>query len=107
MEFTVVVWEIFSLDRDPYGTKDYDEVLEQLENGYRLTCPKEIEVIKDWSPKNIYDKVSSICFLPDPLERADFSKVAEIFQQELSSLEIDHYNNLSVTEEKRFEKKIF
>ena len=41
----------------------------------------------------------------DPLERADFSKVAEIFQQELSSLEIDHYNNLSVTEEKRLKKK--
>ena len=105
--FAVVVWEIFSLGRDPYGTKDYDEVLEQLENGYRLTCPKEIEVIKDWSPKNIYDKVSSICFLSDPLERADFSKVAEIFQEELSNLEIEHYNNLSVTEEKRFEKRYF
>ena len=105
--FGVVVWEIFSLGRDPYGTKDYDEVLEQLENGYRLTCPKEIDVIKDWSPKNVYDKVSSICFLSDPLERADFSTVAEIFQQELSSHEIEHYNNLSVTEERRFKIRYF
>ena len=105
--FAVVVWEIFSLGRDPYGTKDYDEVLEQLENGYRLTCPKEIEVIKDWSPKNVYHKISSICFLSDPLQRADFSKVAKIFQEELSTLEIEHYNKLSVTEEKRFEKRYF
>ena len=56
MEFTVVVLEMFSLDRDRYETKDYAEALEQLENGYCLTCPKEIDVIKDWSPKNECDE---------------------------------------------------
>ena len=92
--FGVVTWEIFSLGRTPYGHIDYRTLLDQLESGYRLPCPKEIENISSWSPKQIYDKLSKVCFVSDPLERANFSQVVEIIEDDLSENEKASYKNM-------------
>ena len=92
--FGVVTWEIFSLGRTPYGHISYIVLLDQLESGYRLPCPKEIENISSWSPKQIYDKLSKVCFVSDPLERANFSQVVEIIEDDLSENEKASYKNM-------------
>ena len=93
--FAVVVWEILSFGRNPYGPQDYNEVLEQLENGYRLPCPRDIDEISTWSPEGLYNKISAICFVSDPLERAHFSKVVKLIEKELSQEEIMRYTQMS------------
>ena len=42
--FGVVLWEIFSLGKEPYGFwKKPEELIEKIiKNGYRLTCPEEV-----------------------------------------------------------------
>lgn len=94
--FGVVTWEIFSLGRTPYGHINYSTLLDQLESGYRLPCPKEIENISSWSPKQIYEKLSNVCFVSDPLERANFSQVVEIIENDLSKNEKASYKNMQL-----------
>ena len=94
--FGVVTWEIFSLGRTPYGHINYNTLLDQLESGYRLPCPKEIETISSWSPKQIYDKLSKVCFVSSPLERANFSQVVEIIENDLSENEKASYKNMQL-----------
>ena len=57
-----VVWEIFSLGRSPYGQQGYEEVMERLENGYRLPCPREATEISAWSAEKLYRKISNVYF---------------------------------------------
>ena len=82
--FQVLVWEIFSFGRLPYGQQGYKEVLDQLQKGWRLQCPKEINPISSWSPKTIYNKLATVCFVSDPIARAHFSQVVEIIESGLS-----------------------
>ena len=89
--FGVLFWEIFSFGRTPYGQQGYDELLEQLENGYRLQCPKQVSSIDSWNPKQLYQTVSGACFVADPLERASFQKIVTILEKELSTEELEHY----------------
>ena len=92
--FAVVVWEILSLGRSPYGLQGYDEVLEQLENGIRLPCPREAIEISTWEAEGFYKKISSVCFESDPLKRADFSQVVSITQNEMTEQELMRYNEM-------------
>ena len=39
--YGVVLWEIFSLGKEPYMNKDLEDMLVQLKNGYQLSCPEE------------------------------------------------------------------
>ena len=93
--FAVVVWEILSFGRMPYGSDDFDEVLYQLENGCHLPCPADINDISTWSPKGLYNEISKMCFVPDPMERASFSQVVELIEKELSQEEMIHYTQMS------------
>ena len=79
--FAIVLWEILSLGGEPYGMQKYDEVVDQIESGYRLPCPKEIKAIQSWSPQELYDKLSKVCFKPEPTDRATFSNVVAIIEK--------------------------
>ena len=92
--FAVVVWEILSLGRSPYGLQGYDEVLEQLENGYRLPCPREAIEISTWQAEDFYKRISNACFESDPLRRADFSQVVSIIHTEMTGEELIRYNEM-------------
>ena len=39
--YGVVLWEIFSLGKEPYMNKDLEDMLAQLKDGYQLSCPEE------------------------------------------------------------------
>ena len=86
--FGVVVWEIMSLGRSPYGPQGYEEVLEQLENSsYRLPCPPEASKISTWPAVEFYKEISDACFVDNPLSRAHFSDVVSMIQKYLSAVE--------------------
>ena len=90
--FGVLLWEILSFGRNPYGHQGYDELLEKLENGYRLDCPKEVNQITSWSAKELFKNVSNVCFIAEPLDRASFSQVVDIIKLQMTSDEIVRYN---------------
>merc|ERR1719510_2805543 len=66
--YGVVLWEIFSLGKEPYMTKNVDDMLSQLKNGYCLPCPEEALKIKTWPSKTIYDHLAKMCFIKKPIE---------------------------------------
>ena len=94
--FMVVLWEIFSLGRLPYGQQDYEDVLKQLEEGFRLECPKDINEIKEWCPAKIYESLSNICFIGDPNERGSFDEVVQIMENEFTENEKMRYEELNI-----------
>ena len=81
--FAVVVWEILSFGDMPYGFTSFDEVLEKLQSGYRLPFPDVAKDILSWSPRNLYENVSKICFTKDFANRASFTTVIECIETEL------------------------
>ena len=92
--FGILFWEILSLGRIPYGHQGYDEVVSKLKSGYRLPCPDGQEYISSWSPEKFFNKISDVCFIADPNERALFSDVVEIIKQQLTEGELDFYNKM-------------
>ena len=76
-------------------TEPYAEVLKQLEDGYRLPCPKGVKSVLTWSPENLYENLSKVCFVADPIERAHFSDVVALIEKELSSEEILRYGEMT------------
>lgn len=89
--FMVLVWEMFSFGRSPYGRCSYDEVLEKLLNGYRLPCPEGFGKVTTWSPQDVYNKLSEKCFVAEPKDRASFSDIVEILEGELRKEELEKY----------------
>ena len=70
-------------------------MIEKLKSGYRLSCPHEINQIKSWKPKELFQNLSEICFKADPMERASFSEVLTRIEKELTEEEISLYEQMS------------
>ena len=85
--FGVLLWEIFSFGKTPYGHQGYDEVLEILQSGYQLPCPKETQSITSWAAGRVYDKWSKLCLVPNPGLRATFSDLLIMVKNELNEEE--------------------
>ena len=86
--FGIVTWEIFSFGRVPYGQVEMNEVIAQLEDGYRLPCPTDITNATMWSPERLYRNIAEMCFTEDPDYRANFTDVIKIIKKELTEKEI-------------------
>ena len=83
--FAVLLWEIFSLGSLPYGMLEYNEVLDKLNNGYRLPFPNEIlGTTINSAPSLLYTKIVDRCFVVDPEHRADFKEVSTVIETFLS-----------------------
>ena len=89
--FMVLIWEMFSFGKSPYGRWSYDDVLEKLLGGYRLPCPEELKTIKTWSPEELYNKLSNTCFAAEPNDRGSFSDVVEVLENEITKEELSNY----------------
>ena len=87
----VLIWEMFSFGRSPYGRCSYDDVLQKVLGGYRLPCPEELHDITSWSPQDLYKKLSKICFAAEPNDRGSFYDVVEAIENELTKVELDNY----------------
>ena len=92
--FGVVLWEIFSFGKTPYGQKQYDEVISQLESGNPLSCPSEVKGITSWDPEIVYEDIKKLCFIEDPNERGTFSQVVETIERHLSEDELSSYQEM-------------
>ena len=90
--FGIVLWEIFSFGKVPYGQHGYDEVLEKLESGYRLPCPIEIENVWSNTPKKLYEELSKICLAEDPSDRPTFFEISTIIGMEMTQDELIEYD---------------
>ena len=95
--YGVLLWEMFSFGRIPYGHVDYDQVITNLENGFRLECPTDILRIFDWSPEKLYTEISKVCFEEDQNERGSFSDVVSIIEKELTQEENTKYLDMCDT----------
>jgi serine/threonine protein kinase len=98
--YGVLLWEMFSFGKNPYGHQSYDEVLEKLDMGYRLPCPKEVENISSWSPVTFYKELSDNCFMEDPNNRASFSDVSTRIMKELFPEEQESYFQMNESYQK-------
>lgn len=92
--FGVVLWEIFSFGKIPYGHLDYNEVVKKLEEGYRLPCPSDVKNILSWNAEKVYEDVTKLCFKEDPDERGTFYKVVRAIEFNLSAEELSFYNDM-------------
>ena len=92
--YGVLLWEILSFGRMPYGQQDYDELEEKIESGYRLTCPREAKSIDTWSPETLFKELSAVCFISDPEDRGNFSDVVEIIEKQLMPEELTQYSKI-------------
>ena len=92
--FGVLVWEILSFGGNPYGQQQYEEILERLETGYRLTCPNEVKQITNWSPELFYNDLAKMCFVAKPELRASFFEVIKIIEKQLTSKEMANYEKM-------------
>ena len=92
--YGVVMWELFSLGKEPYPRKTYEELVKELKAGYRLPCPEEVQKINSWSPLKVYNKITKKCFVIDPKKRSTFTKVVDIIEQQLTEDEKSRYEDL-------------
>ena len=92
--FGIVLWEIFSFGKTPYGHQEFNEVVSQLEDGYRLPCPSEVKIVTTWDPVEVYEKVTSLCFQEDPNKRGTFCKVVDAIESHLGEEELSFYTEM-------------
>ena len=92
--YGILLWEIMSFGQEPYGQREYDEVLDKLISGYRLPFPSIMENVLNSSLELLYDEISNISFVFDPKKRGTFSDILEIIEQYLSSTEITSYSEM-------------
>ena len=93
--YGVVLWELFSLGRIPYGGQTFDEVYALLKDGYRLPCPDDVQTISSWPAATLYEELSEKCFSILPQQRATFSELVKIIESKLHVEEIQDYERLN------------
>ena len=97
--YAVLVWEVLSFGRTPYGQQSYYEVLEQLKSGYRLPYPGYTDNFSSWSPALLYKNLSDKCFDANPETRISFSDIITILESYLSQDEKIQYAKMQRTYE--------
>ena len=91
----MVIWEIFSLDENPYEGKGYDELLNLLKGGYHLSCPKKIYNIANWKATEFYEELTKRCFKRHVHERSSFSQLVKYIEGRLRDNELSSYKILT------------
>ena len=92
--YGVLMWEIMSFGRMPYGHQTYNEVLSQIEVGSTLSYPTISSSELFWSPENLYTKLSEGCFVKDPNMRFSFSIVIDVIESEMCATEKSQYTEM-------------
>ena len=89
--FGVVIWEILSFGKMPYGPVGFEELMEKFDEGYRLPFPTEAKKFTYWSADQFYTRITEKCFIEDPNERSTFTEIVKMIEKELSEKEIKEY----------------
>ena len=92
--YGVVVWELFSLGKSPYGGQTYDEVFKRLGEGYKLPVPENIINIGTWPAQEIYKGLSERCFALPVKTRPSFTEVASFILSYMTERELHIYSEV-------------
>lgn len=92
--YGVVVWELFSLGKSPYGGQTYDEVFKRLGEGYKLPLPENITNITTWPAQEIYKGLSERCFALPVQTRPSFTEVASFILSYMTERELQIYSEV-------------
>ena len=84
--FGVLLWEVFSLGECPYSHLGNNEILRELDNGFRLEVPKEVE--------DDVEDVIYCCWHLEPELRPNFNDLAEFFATKISNDTLIYYKNI-------------
>lgn len=84
--FGVLVYEIVTMGRQPYPGMSNKEVIESVNNGYRMPNPHNASTI--WCPPALYDEVMFKCWKQEADGRPRFERLAEM----LDSFETADYD---------------
>ena len=93
--YGVVIWEIFSLGKEPYNTLSYNHVFEMLKRGEYLGCPDGVEKISNWPATEMYEELAHKCFNLQVNERSSFADLVVVIKSELSIDELKCYNDVT------------
>ena len=80
--YGITLWEMFSFGAQPYGDFSGQEVLKLLEDGKRLSIPKEC-------PESTYLLMNQ-CWNYDPKSRPSFRHLYEIFSESPEYISVPH-----------------
>ena len=92
--FGVVIWELLSFGKQPYGHLDEEKVIDNLESGQYLSFPEVAHDIENWPAKQFYYELTLRCFTAEPENRADFFEIGSIIEKYLSSEESIAYADI-------------
>ena len=93
--YRVVVWEMFSLGKEPYSTLTYHHVFEMLKRAEHLGCPEDEEKISIWSATVVYEELAQNFFDLQVNERSSFADLVVVIKSELSIGEVKCYNDVT------------
>ena len=93
--YGVVLWELFSLGKEPYGGKSFGEVTEGYKQNHFLAFPDiNYTYIPSWNPRTVYEAITRCCFCVDPSERSTFGDIVQILEKQIKPYEINNYTEL-------------
>ena len=93
--YGVVIWELLALGEIPYEDQTFEEVFEQLQDGYRLSCPELVKSIKTWGAEDFYKSIAKRCFVKDEVHRSSFEEVVKFIESQLREDELRSYEDVS------------
>ena len=92
--FGVVVWEIFSLGKEPYPGKSFEEVIKGYSQNQFLVYPDiNYSYIPNWNPSNVYNKIAQKCFCVDSSERSSFYQLVQMVECHIKLNELENYES--------------
>jgi serine/threonine protein kinase len=47
--YGIVLWELFSLGKEPYVGKNVEDMIAKLKDGYHLPCPEEVNQVRHYT----------------------------------------------------------
>lgn len=93
--YGVVIWEIFSLGKEPYSGCSLCDVLEMLKRGDHLPCPEDVEKISSWPATQVYEELAQKCFHLQVNHRASFSDLVYFIKTKLNDDELKCYDDVT------------
>ena len=81
--FGVVLWELFTLGKVPYPGKGIDQLIQELQNGYRMDKPE--------FATNEIGQLISDCWKTAPNERPTFHQLQEALNNQIEAASCGHY----------------
>ena len=85
--FGIILWELFSLGKVPYPGKGVDQLIHELQNGYRMDKPE--------FATNEIGQLMTNCWKANPSERPTFHQLQEALSNQIEAADNGHYISVS------------